>query len=151
MVTMDGDRVFLDTNILIRSTVATAPKHYETQAALARLWDSGAELWISRQILREYAAVLTRPQTYMLPVSSNAIASQLQAFLQSFRLADENNEVTSRFIMLLESFSIGGKQIHDANIVATMQAYGIDQLLTNNVEDFTRFTSVIKILPVEIP
>ena len=81
---MDVNRVFLDTNILIRSTVATAPKHNETQIALARLWDTGAELWISRQILREYAAVLTRPQSYMLPVSSNAMASQLQHFFTPF-------------------------------------------------------------------
>jgi predicted nucleic acid-binding protein len=42
----------------------------------------------------------------------------------------------------------GGKQIHDANIVATMLAHGIPRLLTHNVGDFRRFSTLIEILPL---
>jgi predicted nucleic acid-binding protein len=48
----------------------------------------------------------------------------------------------------MEQVTIGGKQVHDANIVATMQVYGIDQLLTHNVTDFDRFTEFITVLPL---
>jgi len=40
---------------------------------------------------------------------------------------------------------LGGKQVHDANIVATMQAYGIPALLTHNIKDFEQFGEVVRI------
>ena len=39
----------------------------------------------------------------------------------------------------------GGKQVHDANIIATMKVYGIPALLTRNTEDFERFREVVRI------
>lgn len=39
-------------------------------------------------------------------------------------------------------------QVHDANIVATMLAYGIPRLLTHNVDDFKRFAHLIAVLPL---
>lgn len=38
-----------------------------------------------------------------------------------------------------------GKQVHDANIVATMSMHGIETLVTLNVDDFARFTDRIEI------
>jgi predicted nucleic acid-binding protein len=38
------------------------------------------------------------------------------------------------------------RQIHDANIVATILVHQIDTLLTLNVEDMKRFSSDIKIV-----
>ena len=35
---------------------------------------------------------------------------------------------------------------HDANLVATMLAYGIDTLLTFNIDDFKRFGDKIKLV-----
>jgi hypothetical protein len=35
-----------------------------------------------------------------------------------------------------------------ANVVLTMQVYGIRQLLTHNVDDFTRFGAFITIVPL---
>ena len=49
----------------------------------------------------------------------------------------------------MEAISVGGRQVHDANIVATMQAYGIRHLLTHNTDDFIRFSGLITVLPVE--
>lgn len=37
-------------------------------------------------------------------------------------------------------------QIHDANIVATMKTYNINKLLTYNIDDFKRFSSIIILL-----
>jgi len=36
--------------------------------------------------------------------------------------------------------------VHDANIVATMLTYGIDTLLTLNIDDFKRFADKIMLL-----
>ncbi len=47
---------------------------------------------------------------------------------------------------LSRRFSFGGKQVHDANIVATMLAHGETRLLTFNGADFRRFSSVIEVV-----
>ena len=64
MATMAASAVFLDTNVLVYATVASAPLHLIAAEAIERLEQEGGELWISRQVIREYLAVLTRPQTF---------------------------------------------------------------------------------------
>jgi hypothetical protein len=56
----------------------------------------------------------------------------------------------ARLLTLLLTIPAGGAQIHDANIVATMQAYGIQRLLTENVADFARFAGVITLVPLGV-
>lgn len=46
----------------------------------------------------------------------------------------------------METIAVGGKQIHDANIVATMQAYQIPKLFTLNVVDFQRYAGFIQVI-----
>ncbi len=59
--------VFLDTNILVKANISTAPLHQETLRLFQKFWDENYELWISRQILREYLSTVTRVQTFMQP------------------------------------------------------------------------------------
>ena len=42
-------------------------------------------------------------------------------------------------VVLCREFPVAGKQIHDANIAATMLAHGERRLLTFNTRDFRRF------------
>ncbi len=68
----------------------------------------------------------------------------MQYLEERFQVADDTAAVTEHLIKLLENHKIGGKQVHDANIVATMQAYDIPCLLTHNIKDFKRIGEVIK-------
>ena len=67
MATTSGKMVFLDTNILLRANVAEAPLHSEIFTAITTLRAQNNALWISRQVLREFIATLTRPQTFASP------------------------------------------------------------------------------------
>jgi len=40
----------------------------------------------------------------------------------------------------------GGKQVHDATIVATMRAHGATRRLTFNAADFRRFAPLIEVV-----
>lgn len=144
-ITDDKAPVFLDTNILIYANVVTAPFHEKALTAIQSLSQSGRELWISRQILREYIAVITREQTFMKPMASTIVMERIHYFQSHFNIAEDNASVTENLLNLLETVSVGGKQIHDANIVATMQSYDIAHLLTVNISDFARFASLINI------
>lgn len=55
-----ADRVFLDTNILVYGQLRECGLFETVERRLAELEKSGNELWISRQILREYLSAMTR-------------------------------------------------------------------------------------------
>jgi predicted nucleic acid-binding protein len=59
-----------------------------------------------------------------------------------------NPDVISVLEQLIQNYPVAGKQIHDANIVATMKVYGIKYLLTNNISDFARFDQLINLIPL---
>jgi len=61
---------------------------------------------------------------------------------------EDTHAVSTRLFTLVATAHLGGRQIHDANIVATMATYGIRHLLTHNVADFNRFAAVITIIPL---
>src|SRR5262245_17021797 len=123
MATTAADPVFVDTNVLVFANVKTAPHHAEARQALQDLATAGAELWISRQVLREYLVTLSRPQTFALPQPIAVLAAQVTSFQSLMRVADEIPAVTAALLRTLATIPCGGKQVHDANIVATMLTY----------------------------
>ena len=141
----DGESLFVDTNILIYANVAAAPLHERALNALKAAHRAKRALWISRQVLREFIVVRTRPQTFARPSTPDVVIERLRYLEEHFQVADDTAAVTGQLVKLLGDFRIGGKQVHDANIVATMLAYGIPCLLTHNVTDFERFGDVIRI------
>lgn len=145
---MAANRVFLDTNVLVYAQLTLAPLHSAAVSRLQSLDSGGTELWVSRQILREYLAVMTRPGllTGSIPIAS--LAADVRYFLSRFHIAEEGPAVTENLLALMATVPIAGKQVHDANIVATMQAYEITQLLTHNVSDFERFSDLIAVVSV---
>ena len=148
MASSSDNAIFLDTNVLIYANVASAPWHQIAIATLQELSDNGTLLWISRQVLREFIATLTRPQTFNMPQPIEVVIKRTRFLQETFLIADDDALVTAKLLELLEQIPIGGRQIHDANIVATMLTTGIPNLLTHNVKDFTRFNSLINITPL---
>lgn len=145
-----ANAVFIDTNVLVYAKLTSAPFHDDARRSLSTLQTSRRDLWINRQVLREYLAVVTR-QTFAMPIPAMQAVSDIQLFEQIFNVADETAATTARLLPLLETIPIGGKQVHDANIVATMLVYGISHLLTHNVADFLRFSHLITVLPLVAP
>lgn len=78
-------------------------------------------------------------------MNAEMAASHVEDFQRRFRVAEDGPEVTKHLLALLRAVPCGGAQIHDANIVATMQAYSIARLVTFNEEDFRRFIPAIAI------
>jgi predicted nucleic acid-binding protein len=148
MATTAADPVFVDANILIYTQQALSPFHGSATAKLQDLAVAGHPLWISRQILREYLAAMSGPSALTAPVAMSILLADLQRFLARFQVAEDGPPVTALLASLLGSITCAGRQIYDANIVATMLAHGIPNLLTHNVADFNRFAAHITILPL---
>jgi predicted nucleic acid-binding protein len=148
MATTGGDAVFVDTNVLVYSKQQFSSFHSATVARLEDLDKQGTVLWTSRQVLREYLAVMSRPGGLTTPVPVADLVRDIGEFTASFLLAEDSAGVTQELLQLLTQVTVGGKQVHDANIVATMLAFRIPRLLTNNAGDFARFGNRIIVLPL---
>jgi predicted nucleic acid-binding protein len=142
---------FLDTNVLVYAASLGAPLHQRAVEELRRRHESKQDLWISRQVLREYLATLSRAQTYSTPRPLLELVEDVRYFQSRFLVADEGPAVTRRLLELIEQTEVGGKRIHDANIVATMLVHGVTELLTNNPGDFARYSGVIQVNPLAVP
>lgn len=147
----EGSSIFLDTNVLVYRTIPESPFHRFAVDVIHALEQEGSTLWISRQVLREYLVTLTRPGLFSEPIPLERVLQEIRFFENYFHVADEHQTLTERLLSLMETINIAGRQVHDANIVATMQAYGLSRLLTQNIEDFQRFADLITIQPLIMP
>lgn len=151
MATM-GDKAFIDTNILLRAMIPEMARHAEAEEIIVKLWAEDVDLWINRQVIREYLVQATHPNTFATPLTIEQVARQIETILSLFHVADDTAEVTAHLIALLKEVPTIGKQIHDANIIATMIAYDIQRLATFNPDHMKRFAAHISLitLPSEI-
>lgn len=136
---------FIDTNVLVYASAEGAPFQDRARAALVRLAVK-ARLSISRQILREYLAVMTRPQTWGKPLSLVDAMADAKAYTNRFDVLEDGPAVWDQLYELSRHHAFAGRQVHDANIVATMLAHGEHRLLTFNTRDFLRFGGVIELV-----
>lgn len=138
--------MFIDTNVLVYSRIIEAPCHDVAGESLERVRLSNESLRISRQIIREYVSVVTRPQTWLNPLSSEEVLEEIDWLVSLFDILEDGPAVTEWLITLLREVSVGGRQIHDANIIATMLAHGERKLLTFNTSDFRRYGDRIELM-----
>ena len=136
---------FVDTNVLVYATARSAPFRDRSRAALARL-AAGEPLAVSRQILRECIAVMTRHQTWGNALTLAEATADAEAFVGRFSVLEDDLPVWDQLMELSRRYSFGGRQVHDANVVATMLAHGEGRLLTFNEADFRRFAPQIEIV-----
>ena len=145
---MAADPAFVDTNVLVYATRPSAAQHASAQASLARLEGEGSSLWVSAQVLREYLAAVTRPQATAPALPMATAITDVRRFRAAFDVAEERPNVLDRLLHLLTTHSSSGRQVHDANIVATMLEHSIRRLLTFHAGDFRRFAGIIDIEPL---
>jgi predicted nucleic acid-binding protein len=148
MAMMAGSRVFIDTNILVYANLGQSPFHSHAVARLQELQDNDCSLYVSRQVLREYLAAMTRPGTLTADIPIISLVEDVRGFENDLIVIDDGPAVTDKLLETVEHYAVAGKQIHDANIVATMLACGIPALLTHNTADFQRFIKIINVIPL---
>ena len=135
--------MFIDTNVLVQSRSIEAPEYFHARAMLVRASTEASSLRISRQIIREYLAVITRPQSWAAATPMEEALDDIDWMRETFEILEDGPEVTEALITLCREVPVGGRQFHDANIVATMLAHGERRLLTFNTADFRRYSDRI--------
>jgi len=168
---MAADPVFVDTNILVYATRPSAAQHAAAKAALTldHEWRVDTHLGIvdHRQHAARQQRVEDPPGRLLVEQSARTGHHQVQAE-QEPPAAHVGNDrhlrfpaphlgqhflaqpagVLDRLLNLLAGSRGAGRQVHDANIVATMLEQGIRRLLTFNAADFRRFGRIIDLEPL---
>ena len=137
--------MFIDTNVIVHARIRESPDHPIARARLQRAVRDSEPLRISRQVVREYLAVVTRPQTWLVPLTREEALASASRLLGGFQVLEDGPAVTETLLALCREVPVGGRQIHDANIVATMLTHGECRLLTFNTADFRRYTRHIEL------
>jgi predicted nucleic acid-binding protein len=88
-MTTAADKVFLDTNVLVYIHMTLAPLHAAALGKVQSLHASGAELWISRQIMREYLSAMTRPGVLTGSIPLASLAADVRSFASRFHVAED--------------------------------------------------------------
>jgi predicted nucleic acid-binding protein len=147
MATRVADRVLLDTNVLLAATDRRRREHTRALASLDEWPGIGTVLYSSSQIFREYLSVSTRPiENNGLGLSQQDALVNVRAFRGRLRVLEENSRVFEALLSLLDATPCSGKQVHDANLVATALAHGIEAIVTVNVDDFARFDEHVRVI-----
>ena len=141
------DRVMLDTNVLLAATDEGRAEHRDALTILNR-WPAGdTTLCTSGQVLREYLAVATRPaEKNGLGLKLPDALGNVHAIRERTTLLAEDSKVADRLLGLLADVECGGKQVHDANVVATMLVHGVGTVVTMNLDDFARFEGYVNLV-----
>lgn len=137
--------MFVDTNVLVAARFPTAPEHERARAALDRR-DGPEPVRLSRQVLREYLAVVTRPQSWTTPLGMPDALDDIRRLSSGFEVLEDGWRVMDQLLDLCGTVPVGGKEVHDASIVATMLAHGERRLLTMNTKDFRRYGARIELI-----
>ncbi len=138
---MMEDSILIDTNILIYSTLSKSPFFAASQAAVTFYVNRNFSIWISRQIIREFLVVKSRLLLDEKKYDELVLLKEMNYLLDNYFVADEINATTLVLRNLLLKYKAAGKQIHDANIIATSIDNGISNVLTNNPGHFMRCSS----------
>ena len=70
----------------------------------------------------------------------------MNRLVSSFEILEDGPGITESLMALCREVSVGGRQIHDANIVATMVAHGEHRLPTFNAADFRRYGDRVELV-----
>lgn len=132
--------IMLDTNILGRLADPTDPKWNDTKSVTELLRDQGNDLSFTPQIKREFLDISERPKGSGPGKNGLGLTNQqsrqcIMLFKSLFTYRADTPGIDIRFDVLHDRFG-GGRTVHDLNIVASMQAHGINTILTYNERDF---------------
>ena len=116
--------MFIDTNVLVKSRISRAPDHEVARASLECAFQDPEPLRISREDAFD----------------------DVSRLIGSFDILEDGPVVTESLVALCREVPVEGRQIHDANVVATMLAHGEYRLLTFNAADFRRYGNRIELV-----
>lgn len=141
-------RVLIDSNILVRSVERASPLLHVARQAVSALTRQQHELCVAPQNVAEFWNACTRPAANNGLGHSVALTDQLTDRIESFfTVLPETLDAFRAWRQLVKAHEVRGAKVHDARLVAIMQAHGVSHILTFNGSDFKRYAGLMVLEP----
>ncbi len=96
----------------------------------------------------EFWAVVTRPPNVNgLGWSPSQADAAVRGIPSAIKLLPETQAIFTEWHSLVLKMGVSGKNVHDARLVAAMNVYGIDHVITFNESDFRRYQNIGVVRP----
>jgi predicted nucleic acid-binding protein len=140
-----------DTNLLLRLADPASPQHPVATNALAGLLARSDEVYLTPQNFIEFWAVATRPvEANGFGWTSERTAKEVTDLQARFPLLPDSPDIFTRWLELVKQLPVHGKRVHDARLVAVLQAHAVEHLISFNTSDFTLFSSLSLVDPCSL-
>ena len=139
----------LDANILAYAVNADAPQHAASRALLEAARNPSIALYVTSQILCEFYSLITNPRRVAVassPTEALRIISAIMA-LPGLHVLPTPARAVVGWMELLQRHPVTGGDVFDLQIVATMQANGVQRIYTFNTGDFEVFSELAVVTP----
>lgn len=148
-MTISPELAMLDTNVLIYAYYEDAPQYPAAFPLLHRAQEAGASLCLSRQVLAEFYAVITNPRRVSAPFTIDEALAEIEKLraLPGLTLLPIPLDVVDRWVALLREHPVAGRQVFDAQLVATMLGNSVTRLYTFNRTDFEHYPGIEVLTP----
>lgn len=141
-------KVLVDASVLVRLRELSSPAHSACWNAVLRLRERATLLYLCTQSIVEFWSVRTRPKEHNgLGQTIHQTLQDREDFLTVFQLLPEPDDILQRWLTLVRQYEVRGKQVHDARMVALAWSCNVEQILTLNPSDFTRFREIMVLTP----
>jgi len=142
----------VDSNILLRLSQPAHAEYSMASGAVDKLLLQNFDLCIVPQNLIEFWAVATRPSANRggLGMKPDAVDVEMKWLRSLFHLLEGGAGIADNWQRLVKHHQVSGKQVHDAHLVAAMQVYGLQRLLTFNGGDFKRYPGITVLNPASV-
>jgi predicted nucleic acid-binding protein len=144
--------ILADSGILLRLLERTDPQHQAIRQAVRILRGRGDQILTSPQNAAEFWNVCTRPATARggLGLTVTETDRRLRIVERLFPVLPDQPSTYTLWRRLVVAHSVKGVQVHDARLVAYMQAHVVAHILTLNGADFTRYPGITAIAPTDL-
>jgi predicted nucleic acid-binding protein len=139
----------LDANILVYAVNADAPQHAASRVLLEAARDPLTALYVTSQILCELYSLITNPRRVAVPSSPTGALRIISAMLAfpGLHVLPTPARAVAGWMELLRRHPVTGGDVFDLQIVATMQANGVQRIYTFNTDDFEVFPELTVVTP----
>jgi predicted nucleic acid-binding protein len=142
----------IDTGVLLRLFDRSDAAQPMIRVALRTLHRSGHVLVASSQNIAEFWNVSTRPATARGGYGQSVATTErrVKYFERWGRVLTESDAAYRAWRRLVVDHGLQGLAVHDARLVALMEATGITHVVTLNVKDFARYQNISVLSPRDV-
>jgi predicted nucleic acid-binding protein len=144
-------RVLVDTNILLRSAQPHHPLCFQATHAVARLLRQKDSVFFCAQNIAEFWNVATRPADRNgLGLSPEEALREVTSIEDSLSLLPDVPAIYAAWKRIVYDYKVQGVKVYDARLVAVLNVYAVESILSFNSADFKRYDLVTALHPASL-